>query len=44
MRVYHEATEPLVGFYDDRGLLTRVDGTGDPDAIYGRVRRSVARL
>jgi adenylate kinase len=41
MRVYHEATEPLVGFYDDRGLLTRVDGTGDPDAIYERVRESV---
>ena len=41
MRVYHEATEPLVGFYADRGLLARVDGTGNPDAIYERVRASV---
>jgi adenylate kinase len=41
MRVYHESTEPLVDFYDDRGLLTRVDGTGDPDDIYARVRASV---
>jgi adenylate kinase len=41
MRVYHESTEPLVDFYEDRGLLTRVDGTGDPDAIYARVRESV---
>jgi adenylate kinase len=41
MRVYHESTEPLVGFYDDRGLLTRIDGTGDPDDIYARVRASV---
>jgi adenylate kinase len=41
MRVYHESTEPLVGFYADRGLLTRVDGSGDPDEIYARVRESV---
>ena len=41
MRVYHESTEPLVDFYAHRGLLTRVDGTGDPDAIYARVRESV---
>ena len=41
MRVYHESTEPLVGFYDDRRLLTRIDGTGDPDDIYARVRASV---
>jgi adenylate kinase len=41
MRVYRESTEPLVDFYDDRGLLTRVDGTGDPDDIYARVRGSV---
>jgi adenylate kinase len=41
LRVYHEATEPLVSFYGDRGLLARVDGTGDPDAIYARVRGAV---
>ena len=41
MRVYHERTEPLVDFYGDRGLLARVDGTGDPDAIYPRVREAV---
>jgi adenylate kinase len=40
LRVYHEATEPLVDYYGRRGLLRRVDGTGDPDAVYERVRRS----
>lgn len=39
--VYHQSTEPLVDFYDDRGLLRRVDGTGDPDAIYARLREAV---
>jgi adenylate kinase len=40
LRVYHEATEPLVAYYDKRGLLRRVDGTGDPDVVYAQVRRS----
>jgi adenylate kinase len=40
LRVYHDETEPVVGYYDDRGLLRRVDGCGEPDAVFARVRRS----
>jgi adenylate kinase len=40
LRVYHDETEPLVAYYDERGLLRRVDGAGDPDAVYEQVRRS----
>jgi adenylate kinase len=40
LRVYHEETAPLVGYYEERGLLRRVDGAGDPDAVYAQVRRS----
>jgi adenylate kinase len=40
LRVYHEQTEPLVAYYDERGLLRRVDGRGDPDDVYAQVRRS----
>ena len=40
LRVYHGETAPLVGYYDERGLLRRVDGAGDPDAVYAQVRRS----
>ena len=40
LRVYHDETAPLVGYYDERGLLRRVDGSGDPDAVYEQVRRS----
>jgi adenylate kinase len=40
LRVYHDETEPLVAYYDERGLLRRVDGRGDPDAVYEQVRRS----
>jgi adenylate kinase len=40
LRVYHAETAPLVAYYDERGLLRRVDGSGDPDAVYAQVRRS----
>lgn len=34
---YHEQTEPLVEFYDERDLLEDVDGTGSPDEVTDRV-------
>jgi adenylate kinase len=37
MRVYREKTEPLVGFYRDRELLTDIDGTGSVEQVAGRV-------
>ena len=40
LRVYHEETEPLVAYYDRRGLLRRVNGAGNPDEVYREVRRS----
>jgi adenylate kinase len=42
LRVYHDETEPLVDYYDDRGLLRRVDGAQDPDAVYQEVRSAAA--
>jgi adenylate kinase len=41
LRVYHGETEPLIAYYDERGLLARVDGEGDGDAVAERVRRAV---
>jgi adenylate kinase len=40
LRVYHEQTEPLVAYYGERGLLRSVDGRGDPEEVYAKVRRS----
>jgi adenylate kinase len=33
LRVYHATTEPLVEYYDGHGLLRRIDGAQDPDAV-----------
>ncbi|MBQ6755546.1 MAG: adenylate kinase [Oscillospiraceae bacterium] len=31
LEVYHRETEPLLKFYDDLGLLVKIDGTQDPE-------------
>jgi adenylate kinase len=41
---YHRDTEPLVGYYDERGLLHRIDGTSSPDQVYAEVRATLATL
>jgi adenylate kinase len=41
---YHEKTEPLVSYYEDRGILRRVDGSLDPDEVNGRIRAMLATL
>ena len=41
LRVYHEETEPLVGYYEARGLLLRVDGAGTPDAVNAAIRAAL---
>lgn len=35
---YHAETEPVIPFYEEKGLLRRVEGTGTPDEVFQRVR------
>jgi adenylate kinase len=41
LRVYHRTTEPLVGYYEQRGLLRRIDGAQGPDAVHDDVRTAL---
>ena len=41
LRVYHDETEPLVDYYEARGLLVRVDGEGTPDAVNAGIREAL---
>jgi adenylate kinase len=41
LHVYHGETEPLIEYYDERGLLRRVDGEGGTDDVERRVRDAV---
>src|SRR4051812_49948891 len=41
LAVYHEQTEPLIGYYEQRGRLTRVDGDADPEEVGRRLAAAV---
>jgi adenylate kinase len=43
LRVYHRVTEPLVAYYDERGLLRRVDGARDADSVQEEIRAALER-
>jgi adenylate kinase len=44
LEVYHELTAPLVAYYEERGLLHRIDGTASPAEVHDHVRASIATL
>ena len=39
MTEYHEKTEPLITYYQSRGLLTPVDSTRVPDEVFSSIVR-----
>jgi adenylate kinase len=41
---YHEQTEPLIDWYEERGLLRRFDGLLAPDEVHSRIRATLATL
>ncbi len=41
LTVYREQTEPVVGFYEQRGLLRTVDAAGSIDEVYGRLSQAL---
>ena len=44
LAVYHEQTEPLVAYYEERDLLRRFDGTRSPTEVHDHIRATVATL
>jgi adenylate kinase len=42
LSVYHDQTEPLIDWYEDKGLLRRFDGTRSPDEVHDRIRATLA--
>ena len=44
LRVYHDQTEPVIGYYDGKGILRRVDGTRPPAEVHDHIRAVIATL
>ena len=42
LSVYHDQTEPLIDWYEDKGLLRRFDGTRYPDEVHDHIRATLA--
>ena len=44
LEVYHAQTEPLLAYYEGRGILHKVDARGEVDDVYGAIRAIVDPL
>ena len=44
LRVYHDQTEPLIDYYEERGILRRFDGTRSPTEVHDHIRATLATL
>jgi len=41
LKEYHAKTEPLAGFYQDTGVLHRIDGNRDREMVFGDISRLI---
>ena len=44
LKVYHEQTEPVAEYYDEQGVLRRIDGTRDAPEVHDHIRAVIATL
>jgi adenylate kinase len=44
LSVYHEQTEPLIEYYDNQGLLRRIDGSREAADVHDHIRAVIATL
>ncbi|UGS38247.1 adenylate kinase [Capillimicrobium parvum] len=44
LEVYGDQTAPLIGFYDERGILKRFDGRRSPTEVHDHIRATLATL
>ncbi|HLD80188.1 MAG TPA: nucleoside monophosphate kinase [Candidatus Nanoarchaeia archaeon] len=40
-KVYHQETEPVIKYYQKKGILSKIDGMGSPEEVYGGVKKIV---
>jgi adenylate kinase len=44
LQVYQKKTAPLIDYYDQKGLMRRIDGTRSPTEVHGHIRAVIATL
>jgi adenylate kinase len=41
LKVYHEQTQPLIDYYENKGILKTVDGTASPDDVFNAIEKAL---
>ena len=41
MQLFHEKTEPVIEMYRSRGIVSDINGEGDVEKVYARLRRKI---
>lgn len=44
LQVYMDQTEPLLKYYEDKGILVTLDGNRNPQVVFGEVSRELEKL
>jgi adenylate kinase len=44
LAVYHEQTEPVIAYYEERSILRRFDGARSPTEVHDHIRATLATL
>jgi adenylate kinase len=44
LEVYHAQTKPLIGYYEEQGVLRRYDGIRTPNEVHNHIRATLATL
>lgn len=43
LQVYSDSTAPVIGFYESRGVLAKVDGVGTLDEVFARILAALGK-
>jgi len=41
LNIYREQTEPLVKYYEEKGILVSIEGIGTPDEIFAKIKTAL---
>ena len=41
LNIYREQTEPLVKYYEEKGILVSIEGLGTPDEIFAKIKTAL---
>ena len=41
---YEKSTKPVIDFYDQKGLVTHLDASGKPEAVFGAIKEALGKI